>query len=192
MTRYWVACRRPRMRHQDPMASPETNQVSAPSCVATPDALADRAGGDGCHLAPPAPISATVDRVANAIALSVAGAGYGVFLDDPTPQECETLRRSCSWSRRIGDHTTYVAHVAGAGWHVITRPSVPHRNPLTDPRAGDLIRLADGSTLEALDVVLGHGAHVRVREDSSTYRIEHETWRHIAQGATVVFVGGES
>lgn len=124
------------MRHDEPMASPKREQVSAPSCVATPDALADRAGGDGCHLSPPAPISETAGTP-----------------DSPRPR---------------------------------------FRDPLIDPRAGDLIRLADGSTLEVLDVVLGRGAHVRVREDSSTYRIEHETWRHIAQGATVALAGGES
>lgn len=203
------------MRHDEPMASPETKQVSAPSCVATPDALADRAGGDGCHHASPAPISATPaaayragplrtlgtslmtpgkaaprdtgrDRAWQAMEASLLSAQL-VPLHRASEAEIATLTREAVHIRKWDGATSY----SGPNYNWIVQVyDEPKRNPLTDPRAGDVIRLEDGSTLEALDVVLGHGAHVRVREDSSCYRIEHETWRSIAQGATVVHVAG--
>lgn len=116
------------MRHDDPMASPETNQVCAPSCVASNDAQADRADGNGCHLVPSAPISETT----------------------------------------------------------------PDRNPLTDPRAGDVVMAADGAVLHIMEVTMGHGACVRILEDWTRYALDHEQYREAVRGGRVVERAGEA
>ena len=40
--------------------------------------------------------------------------------------------------------------------------------------------------VEVVDAVLGHGAHVHVREDSSRYRCSHDAWRTITAGGRVI------
>ena len=61
-----------------------------------------------------------------------------------------------------------------------------NRNPLTDPRTGDIVTDEHGVVLEVVDAVLGHGAHVHVREDSSRYRCSHDAWRTITAGGRVI------
>lgn len=61
-----------------------------------------------------------------------------------------------------------------------------NRDPLTDPRAGDIVAARDGGVIEVVDVVLGRDATVWVREDSSRYRVDHDGWRQIVAGGRVI------
>jgi hypothetical protein len=60
------------------------------------------------------------------------------------------------------------------------------RNPLTDPRAGDIVADSQGAVIEALEVELGQYASVLMREDSHTCRVMHDTWREIVKGGRVI------
>ena len=65
-------------------------------------------------------------------------------------------------------------------------PRDTSRDPLTDPRAGDIVVARDGGVIEVVDVVLGRDATVWVREDSSRYAWTHATYREVVAGGRVV------
>lgn len=111
---------------------------------------------------------------------------------EQTTSSTEQTLRSATPSRVATDDPQTV-EPSGEGDHRLPEGSISpipettvERNPLTDPRAGDIVAAADGGVIEILDVILGHGAGVWVREDSGRYAITHEGYRDIVRGGRVI------
>ena len=69
---------------------------------------------------------------------------------------------------------------------------VSSRDPLTDPRAGDVVEDRLGNVMTIIDATLGHGATVWWSEGPHRYSASHEAYRTYATGGRVIHRAEES
>lgn len=104
-----------------------------------------------------------------------------------TPSSGERILRSATPSRVATDEPQAVGS-PGAGGHCAPGDSISEttveRNPLTDPLDGDIVATSDGDVIEVVDLL--PGCVLKLREDSTTYTLSHDDFRHVVTGGRVI------